>query len=302
MKKNKNSLSVLILALFTLHFINAQIPAEIKSIFPEGTIMNSDIPYAQDTLKKHLLDIYLPHNAKGKIPLVIWIHGGAWRMNDKFADMDYMKSTIKSLIENNYAIASIDYRFSTTAVFPAQLQDCNAAIDFLYKNADKYNIDKDRFAVMGFSAGGHLASMVGLSNNENIRNFRMKDEALNFKIKAVVDFYGPTEMLVGSMMLKDLDTFAIKKLLGARALERPDLAEIASPTSYVDKDDPPFLIVHGEKDELVPVSQSYILQSYLKLNNVKNELIIVKGAPHFGVMFDSEKIRSKVLQFLKLNL
>lgn len=292
----------LLLTLFTLNFVNAQIPADIKSIFPEGTIMNINIPYAGDTLKKHLLDIYLPPKAKGKIPLVIWIHGGAWRQNDKFADMDYMKSMINSLIENNYAIASIDYRFSTTAVFPAQLQDCNAAIDFLYKNADKYKIDKDRFALMGFSAGAHLASMVGLSNNENIRNFRMKEEALSFKIKAVVDFYGPSEMLVGSMMLKDLDTFAIKKLLGARALERPDLAKIASPTTYVDKNDPPFLIIHGEKDELVPVSQSYILQSYLKLNNVKNELIIVKGAPHFGVMFDSVEIRNKVFQFLKMNL
>ena len=302
MRKIKIRSSFLLLAFFTLQFINAQIPADIKSIFPEGTIMNIDIPYAEDTLKKHLLDIYLPHNAKGKIPLVIWIHGGAWRLNDKFADMDYMKSTIKSLIENNYAIASIDYRFSTTAVFPAQLQDSNAAINFLYKNADKYKIDKNRFALMGFSSGAHLASMVGLSNNENIRNFRMNEEVLSFKIKAVVDFYGPTEMLVGSMMLEDLDTFAIKKLLGARALERPDLAKIASPTTYVDKNDPPFLIIHGEKDELVPVSQSYILESYLKLNNVKNELIIVKGAPHFGVMFDSEEIRNKVFQFLKLNL
>ena len=138
------------------------------NIFPQGTLLHSDIPYNNDTLPKHLLDVYIPANAKGKLPLVIFIHGGGWLGNDKYADMGYMKKTVAEIISSGFALASIDYRFSTQAVFPAQMLDCNRAISFLYDNADKYGFDVNRFAVMGFSAGGHLASMVGLSKNNNI--------------------------------------------------------------------------------------------------------------------------------------
>ncbi|MEP0710713.1 MAG: alpha/beta hydrolase, partial [Algoriphagus sp.] len=132
----------------------------VMNLFPEGTILHGNIPYQNDTLKKHLLDIYLPANAKGKIPLVVFIHGGGWLSNDKYADMGYMKETVSEILESGYALASIDYRFSTQAVFPAQMLDCNAAISYLVDNADKYGFDVDRMALMGFSAGGHLASMV----------------------------------------------------------------------------------------------------------------------------------------------
>ena len=125
--------------------------------FPKGTILKGNIPYNGDTLNKHLLDIYLPANATGKLPLVILIHGGGWLSNDKYADIGYMKKTVAEIVSSGFALASIDYRFSTQAVFPAQIQDCNRAVSFLYDNADKYGFDKNRFAVMGFSAGGHLA-------------------------------------------------------------------------------------------------------------------------------------------------
>src|SRR6201994_762040 len=92
-----------------------------KDIFPPGTVMHENIPYANDTLKKHLLDIYLPPTGKNSYPLVIWVHGGAWRTNDKYADMGYMTNTIKGFIDSGYALASIDYRWSTTAIFPAQI-------------------------------------------------------------------------------------------------------------------------------------------------------------------------------------
>jgi acetyl esterase/lipase len=85
-----------------------------------GTITHGNIPYANDTLKRHLLDIYLPPGAKGNLPLVVWIHGGAWMLNDKYSDMGYMKNTVKSFLDSGYALASIDYRYSTEAVFPAR--------------------------------------------------------------------------------------------------------------------------------------------------------------------------------------
>ena len=272
----------------------------VIQIFPQGTILHGNLPYNNDTLPKHLLDIYLPANAKGKLPLVIFIHGGGWLSNDKYADMGYMKKTVAEIISSGFALASIDYRFSTQAVFPAQMQDCNRAISFLYDNADKYGFDVNRFAVMGFSAGGHLASMVGLSKNNNIDSFFMPGTTRAFSFKAVVDFYGPAELIMfpGAGDAKSPEAL----LIGAAPLDRPDLAKAASPVTYVDKNDPPFLIIHGEKDELVSPNQSRLLGSWLKLAGVPKELIMVMDAPHFGAMFDSDEIRKKVIDFLRMRL
>jgi acetyl esterase/lipase len=277
-----------------------QIPEHIKNIFPESTVFKQNIPYAGDTLKKHLLDIYLPANAKKNIPVVIWLHGGAWMLNDKYADMGYMKNTVRSFIEKGYALVSIDYRHSTTAVFPAQLQDCNQALQFLYDNAATYNLDKNNFALIGFSAGGHLASLLALAANNNITDFYPAKKKPTFQLKAVLDFYGPSDLLMMTA-LGDPEAIAdpITKLLGASPLKRPDLAKAASPTTYVDKNDPPFFIVQGEKDASVPYQQSVLLKSFLDQANVKNELTIVKGAPHYGVMFDAEDIRAKLFAFLE---
>ena len=182
----KHKTLLLILALSICNSLaNAQAPERIKKIFPEGTIFHQNIPYANDTLKKHKLDIYLPAQAKSSLPLVIWIHGGAWRENDKYADMGYMKNTLREFLENGYALASIDYRHSTTAIFPAQIQDCNQAIEFLYKNATTYNIDKNRLVLIGFSAGGHLASLLALSNNQTIPEFYATAKP-SFQIKALL--------------------------------------------------------------------------------------------------------------------
>lgn len=272
----------------------------VINIFPQGTVLHGNIPYNNDTLPKHLLDIYLPANAKGKLPLVIFIHGGGWLSNDKYADMGYMRKTVAEIISNGFALASIDYRFSTQAVFPAQMLDCNKAISFLYDNADKYGFDRDRFAVMGFSAGGHLASMVGLSKNNNVDAFFMPGSGKAFSFKAVVDFYGPAELIMfpGAGDPKSPEAL----LIGAAPLDRPDLAKAASPVTYVDKNDPPFFIIHGEKDNLVSPNQSRLLSSWLTLAGIQNELIIVKDAPHFGVMFDADEIRSRVMSFLKEKL
>jgi acetyl esterase/lipase len=267
---------------------------------PKGTILHGNVAYNNDTLQKHLLDIYLPANATGKLPLVILIHGGGWLVNDKYADIGYMKKTVAEIVSSGFALASIDYRFSTQAVFPALIQDCNRAVSFLYDNADKYSLDRNRFAVMGFSAGGHLASLLGLSKNNDVKTFFMPGTNKAFSIKAVVDFYGPAELVLFPGADNEKSPEAI--LIGAAPLERPDLAKAASPVTYVDKNDPPFLIIHGEKDDMVSPKQSRLLKSWLTVAGVKNELIIVKDAPHFGVMFDADEIRTKVMSFLKEHL
>ncbi len=293
----------IILILMITGYAGAQIPEKIKGIFPTGTTMHNDLAYAGDTLKRHKLDIYLPENVKGNVPLIVWIHGGAWKLNDKFADMGYMKKTVSSFIEQGYAFASIDYRYSTDAIFPAQIQDCNQAISWLHANAQKYHIDKSKIAVIGFSAGGHLASLLALSNNNNVKQFSANGKSIPFKIKAVIDFYGPSNFLalIPKVEIND-PTDALTSLLGGTVLERPDLAALASPTTYVDANDPPFLIFHGEKDESVPYTQSVLLNSYLRHVNVKTELIVVPNAPHYGEMFDVESNRTKIAAFLKTHL
>ncbi len=272
----------------------------VIDIFPKGTTLHGNIAYNKDTLNKHLLDIYLPLNAKGKVPLIIFVHGGGWLGNDKYADIGYMKKTVAEIVSNGFALASIDYRFATQAIFPAQMQDCNRAVSFLIDNAEKYGFNKNRIAVMGFSAGGHLASLMGLSKNNNVESFFMKDTNKSFSFKAVVDFYGPAELILfpGANDPKSPESL----LIGATPLSRPDLAKAASPVTYVDKNDPPFLIIHGEKDDLVSPKQSQLLSSWLNVVGVQNELIIVKEAPHFGVMFDTDEVRNKVMTFLQEKL
>jgi acetyl esterase/lipase len=289
--------------LFVISFNLWAQPERIKNIFPEGTQFLQNISYANDTLKKHLLDIYLPKDVKPNTPVVIWVHGGAWMLNDKYADMGYMTNTIKAIIEKGYALASIDYRHSTTAIFPAQIQDCNQAVEFLYNNATKYKLDKNNFVLFGFSAGGHLASLLALSNNNNVAEFYPQKKKTSFRIKAVIDFYGPSDFLAMTASGDpEMKGDPISTLLGSTPLKRPDISKLASPVTYVDKNDPPFIIVHGEKDESVPYQQSMLLQSYLNLAGVKNELVIVKGAPHYGPMFDTEEVKSKLLSFLSSSL
>lgn len=284
---------------------SAQPASPVQQIFPKGTTTFSNIPYAGDTLKKHLLDIYLPPNTGANTPLIVWVHGGAWMLNDKYADMGYMKNTIKGFIDSGYALASIDYRHSTTAVFPAQLQDCNQAVEYLYEHAAQYKFDKNRIALIGFSAGGHLASLLALSNNNNVKAFYPNEVKTRFKIRCVLDFYGPSDLIAifnnpDSSINNSRNPVAI--LLGATPIDRPDIAKRASPVTYIDKDDPPFFIVQGEKDESVPNTQSRLLSSWLTIIGVKNELTIVPNAPHYGVMFDEEWIRKKLFSFLRSNM
>lgn len=304
MKKRLSLTGVVILCCSFLHIVHAQ-KSPVQDIFPANTVTYSNIAYAGDTLQKHLLDIYLPANTTSNLPLVVWIHGGAWMMNDKYADMGYMTNTVKAFVDSGYALASIDYRFSTSAVFPAQIQDCNQAIDYLYQHAANYHIDKNRIALIGFSAGGHLASLLGLSNNNAVANFYANGNKPKFAIKAVLDFYGPSNLL---MMAANADTTEdnilspIEILLGASPISRPDLALKASPVTYIDKNDPPFFIVQGEKDLSVPNTQSKLLSAWLGLQTVPNQLIIVPDAPHFGTMFDVPSIRQPLFAFLRQHL
>src|SRR5262245_12528822 len=201
-------------------FVFGQKPNPYVNVFPTGTVIHDNVPYNNDADPRHLLDLYLPANANGKLPLVIFVHGGGWVSNDKYADMGYMKKTIAEIVSSGFALASIDYRLATQAVFPALIQDCNRAVSFLYDNANKYGLDRTRFAVMGFSACGHLASLMGLSKNNNVSAFFMPNTTKSFRLQAVVDFYGPSDLV----LLKNSDDEKSPEgvLIGAAPLSRPD--------------------------------------------------------------------------------
>ena len=293
----KFSITVSLLCISQILF--SQTPDHIRAIFPEQTVIHANVPYAKDTLKKHLLDIYLPAKIARAVPLIIWVHGGGWSVNDKYADMSYMKNTIRRFLENGYALASIDYRQSTTEKFPAQLTDCFQAVQFLHDQAGKYKLDRSHFVLAGFSAGGHLASLMALSLNNGVEKIFSGVRKPTFAIRGVLDFYGPSDLLLFyGNAVPGPDQSPIGVLLGASPLLRPDLSKAASPVTYVDKDDPPFLIIHGELDDAVPPAQSHLLKAYLDLAKVKNDIIIVKGAPHFGEMFDAEEVQKKIFDFL----
>lgn len=301
----KFNLALLLLFISVFTYAQQPSPSIIQGRLPKETIVHGNIPYNNDTLKKHLLDIYLPSDAKGEfpsggVPLVVFIHGGGWIGNDKYADMGYMPNTVNAMLDNGFAVASIDYRFAQDAVFPAILQDCNKAVSFLYDNATKYNLDNNKFALMGFSAGGHLASLMGTSQNNKVDNLYFANSYRPFEYKAVVDFYGPIDLTLftGSENPKSPESI----LIGATPIARPDLAKAASPLTYIDKNDPPFLIFHGEKDNIVSNRHSKLFHAWLQYFGVKSNITIVKDAPHFGTMYDVEEIRTKVIAFLKAEL
>ncbi len=293
----------LVVCLAAVGNVFAQSSSPVSNLFPKGTITYGNIPYAGDTSRHHLLDIYLPEHATANTPLIVWIHGGAWMLNDKYADMNYMKNTVKGFIDSGYALASIDYRYSTEVPFPAQIIDCNQAIQYLYDHAAQYKFDKQRIALIGFSAGGHLASLLALSNNNHVSEFYNAKPA--FKIRCMLDFYGPSDLVaLGSSPDTSVNNERnpVSILLGALPFERPDLAKRASPVTYIDKYDPPFLIVQGEKDQSVPYTQSKMLSSWLTVTGVPNQLIIVPNAPHYGEMFDVDYIRKTLFAFLRMHL
>jgi acetyl esterase/lipase len=262
-----------------------------------NTRLIKNIPYVVNGHQLQNFDLYLPKNVNKPIPVLLWIHGGAWEGGlKKWIDPAF-------LVNDGYAIASIDYRFSNTAIFPAQVQDCNEAIYFIWKNAGKYNLDRSKFIIGGASAGGHLASLIGLSTNNNVSDFYNGiTKSKSIKFKAILDFYGPADLNVvhGKATTMDYDSegSALTRFLGAATLDRPDIAAKASPVKYIDKQDPPILILHGDADDIVPFWESKQFYSWLKLAGVKSELITLPGAGHAGPAFSSPEIQKKVNAFL----
>ncbi len=237
-----------------------------------------DLDYAGNGYRRQRLDLYLPP-AAGPLPLLIWVHGGAFRMGSK-ADKVPL-----SYVEDGFAVASLNYRLSQQALFPAQIVDVKAAVRWLRAHAAAYNIDPNRFGAWGESAGGHLVAMLGVSGH--VTEFEV-GEHLNVSshVQAVVDHFGPTDFLqmdahrLAGGMVHDVADSPESELVGGPIQEHPERVAAANPVTYVRGDAAPFLIVHGDQDPLVPYHQSVLLKAALESAGVPVSFYTVAGEGH----------------------
>lgn len=231
-----------------------------------------DLQYGEVAGEKLLLDLYLPANAKGRLPAVILIHGGGWRGGDK----RMMRFTANVLARRGYVVASVNYRLAPKYHYPAQLDDVQRAVRWLRMHADKYHVDPKRIAAWGSSAGGHLAALLGVRDARD--NSDPKLSQYSARVQCVVDIFGPTDFIS-----VPLGPIAHKLLIGFLGKSRDEALELwrdASPITHVSPDDAPFFIIHGTKDPLVPISQSERFAEALKRVGVEVTFVRVEGMGH----------------------
>jgi acetyl esterase/lipase len=253
---------------------------------PASVKLMPDISYAGTDNSRQMLDLILPKVAKSdRLPVVVFVHGGGWRNGNKSSKLQIVA---KFAATGEYAAASIGYRLSGEATWPSQIHDCKAAIRWLRANADKHGLDADRIAVWGSSAGGHLVAMLGTSGDVAAMDGTLGPHTdVSSRVSCVVDYFGPTNLLLmnktaikGAKMDHDAPDSPESLLLGGPVQENTDKAKTANPITYVTKDDPPFLIVHGTVDPLVSFNQSELLHAALKKTGASTTLVTVEGAGH----------------------
>lgn len=282
-----------------------QLPPLPPMQIPPNVQVTRDIEYVKGGGASRSLDLYLPRNAseRGPLPLVVWIHGGAWLAGDKG------HNPAIQLMQAGFATASINYRLSREARFPAQIEDCKAAIRFLRANAKQYNIDPDRIGVWGASAGGHLAAMLGVTGS--VREFETGDYLdVSSRVQAAADWFGPTDLpamdgpddpaekkLPEPKQVHNGPTSPEAQLIGGPIEQNLDKARAASPITYVSADTPPFLILHGDSDPLIRLSQSRSLYEALRKANVDARLYILTDSGHGTGLFTRPESTAMVRQF-----
>ena len=249
--------------------------------------VHNDIEYARIGERSLKLDLHLPKTTNP--PLIVYVHGGAWRAGSK-SDVPIVK-----LLDHGFAISSVDYRLSTEAVFPAQVHDIKAAIRFLRSTAATYHLDVTRVGIVGSSAGGHLAALVGVTNHHPELEGKVGDHLdQDSGVQCIVSLYGASNL---TSILSQSTPFGLKMrvpalqlLLGGVPEEKPALARLASPIFHLDANDPPLLLIHGDADPQMPPAQSQELAAGYEAFKLPGQLILMPGSKHGGPEFyDTER-------------
>jgi len=242
-----------------------------------------DLAYVPDGQQRQKLDLFIPAGATNPLPVIIWVHGGAWKGGSK------EQCPALRFVSQGYAVASVNYRLSQHAIFPAQIEDCKAAVRWLRAHANEYHLNTNRFAAWGASAGGHLVALLGTTGE--VKEFEVGENlCFSSRVQAVVDFFGPTDFLQMSKYAPrngpfdhDAANSPESELIGGAIQANKEKCARTNPVTYVSQDDPPFLIMHGDRDNLVPYQQSELLRDALQAAGVPVQFKLVPGAGHgFG--------------------
>lgn len=260
---------------------------------PADAKLATDLPYVDSAHDRQKLDLAFFKNGPPR-PLLIWIHGGAFAVGDK----GEIAPIIGELLERGYAVASINYRLSGDAKWPAQITDCKAAVRYLRAHAEEYRLAPDRFGVWGSSAGGHLAALVGASGEA-----RKLDVGGNLDqssaVQCVIDMFGPIDF--EQMPLRTDPHSPEARMFGKSTAEAPELAREACPITYLSKKTPPLLVFHGDADTVVSIDQSRLFHDALEKAGVPNEFITLPGVGHSHVDIWTRE-RERILGFFAKHL
>jgi acetyl esterase/lipase len=256
-----------------------------------------DIEYARVGDRPLKLDLYLP---QGRIhpPLIVWVHGGAWRSGSKSS------MPLGKLVDAGYAVASVDYRLSTEARFPAQIHDLKAAIRFLRAHSREWKVSPRKIAIAGDSAGAHLAALVGVSHgNADLEGTHGNHRTESSDVQGIISFYGAANLvtILNQSTPHGLSVRipALELLLGDQPTNSPAVARLASPVFHVDRRDPPLLLLHGDQDPQMPINQSHELEAAYQKVKAPVQFVVVHGAAHGGAAFYDEERLALVKRFLQ---
>lgn len=250
-------------------------------------VVEEGITYATVGDTELKLDLARPQG-EGPFPAIVFIHGGGWSKGNR----QVYRGPIQIVAKRGYVAAAISYRLmqydeakkettTATPIFPAQIHDAKAAIRWVRANAKKYHVDPDRIGVTGGSAGGHLSLLVGLTDPASGLEGEGGNPEQSSRVQAVVNVYGPTDM--AACYEKSSVAWIFRLFLGGTPAEAGQRYKAASPITYVSKDDPPVLTLHGDQDTLVPVEQAKMLDEKMKAVGASHTLMVFEGQGHgFG--------------------